>query len=687
MREVQDLRKCVFLTLVFFTVSSVAADTALPDNIYIKTLSRGFSFEYLYALKDGKIWTRPNTANTGVAGEWTLFDGKGIPYGKYSKSFGVNDYIAGFSTEGTMIAALSNKGRFYFWQPTIKEKTVWMDITGAPVEGGLFLPKNRAWCFSMSLMRAPWKRLTPMHDNDIVTYWEDIDGNRTEFGFTATIYVVDPDGQRIRYTDTGLPTSWHKAFTSPERGTFIIEQISAAASTVCVINSTGKMYTRMIDYEMEGGCPALKFVYEREKRTKGDEVAPLMKAIRTLPLPDWRQQPPIGHVLGDKTGIACATRNITVVLTGKGNAARELRVQGRNSGGEFGYYRKTLFGDEWEFINTGERFDEKDVIKNYCSPAPYGRTLDKTYIGKISKYGQPDLAVELVGFYYYSTPSTLRFKVGERSYDIVFHTVDQWSPTEQKKFYPELVGNPAGEPKLLQGTIEIPAEILSLSDPDVKKIIDTYFRDFNLLPFAFKVSADDGKVVIRSKVIQRNLKNNLNYEVRGRVSMDLISEDSATGVKKDMFYTSIANLPILEIPEDWQSFTAKDIPRIDECIDTNKKSLLELENLRATFRAENLKAGGVSAVGSTAFYIFDGIVNLIGLPYWKDVSDDPGISENVTQLGGVSYTGGTAINEYAMMNLKLSSSNPEDYKRAVKIINDRIKLLNNIRKELKYKKK
>lgn len=671
------------------SVCAVASgeDETLPQSIYMKTLSRGFSYEYLYALKDGKIWTKPNTSNTGVEGEWTLFEGTGVPHGAGAKSFGGHDSITAFSTEGTMIVALSEKRRFYFWQPTIKEKTTWADMNGAPVENALFLPKCRTWCFSMSLMRAPWKRLTPMHENDIVSYWEDADGNRTEFGFTATIYVVDPDGQRIRYTDTGLPMSWHKAFASPERGRFIIEEISAAASTVFVVNRTGKMYTRMMDYEMEGGCPALKFVYEHGKRTRGDEIAPLMKAVRTLPLPDWRVQEAIEPVLNDRTGKACVTCHITIVLTGKGNSARELRVRGRDAHGEYGYWRKPVFGKEWDFVATGERFDDRDIITDYLSDAPAGRPLDKNFRGSVKKYGQPDLPVELVGFYYYNTPAIIRFNAGGKSNDIIFHTVDQWSPTEQKKFYPELVGNPAGEPKLLQGTIEIPGELLESGEPEVKKIIDTYFREYNLVPLAFKVSADDGKVLIRSRTVQRNLKNNMNYEVRKRVTMEFVSEDAGpTGVKKDMFYTSIANLPVLEIPEDWQNFTAADISRIDECIDMNKKSLRELENLRAKFRSENLKGGGISAMGSTVFYIFNGIVNLIGLPYWNDVSDDPGVSENVTQLGGVSYTGGTAMNEYAIMNLELSSRNPEDYNRAVKIIKDRVKLLTDIRKKLAAKK-
>ena len=111
-----------------------------------------------------------------------------------------------------MIAAVSNTGRFYLWQPTFKENTTWEEVTGAPFEDALYLPKNKSWSFGFSVLRAPWKRLAPMHD--IVTYWEDIDGNKTAFGLTATIYVVAPDGQNIFFTDTGLPATFNRAFAS-----------------------------------------------------------------------------------------------------------------------------------------------------------------------------------------------------------------------------------------------------------------------------------------------------------------------------------------------------------------------------------------------------------------------------------------------------------------------------------------
>ena len=142
-----------------------------------------------------------------------------------------------------------------------------------PVFRCTIFAKNKSWNFSFSVLRAPWKRLTPMHD--IVSYWEDIDGNKTQFGLTATIYVLTPDGQKIFFTDTGLPVTFNRAFTSPERGAFIIENMSTAASTIFVINKTGKMYTRMSTRKQKAAARRCS------PPTKGEREPKMMKSFRS----------------------------------------------------------------------------------------------------------------------------------------------------------------------------------------------------------------------------------------------------------------------------------------------------------------------------------------------------------------------------------------------------------------------
>jgi hypothetical protein len=675
-------RKLIILAavLLFFTAGASGME-GLPEHIHLKNNRQGLSYEYYYALYNGRIWIKPNEINTGNKGDWQLFNSTGLPYGDDAPSFHREDRITAFSTEGTMIAAVSITGRFYLWQPTLKKNTTWTDKTGAPFENTLFLPRNRGWCFSFSTMNAPWKRLTPMHPRDIVIYWEDIDGNRTQFGLTATIYVVDPDGQKIRYTDTGLPTSWHKAFTSPERGRFIIEKMSASASAIFVINKTGKMYTRMMDYEMEGGCPGLRFTYMRGKRTKHDEIAPLMTSVRTLPLPDWREQEAIEEIVrGQKKGIKTKkardviTKNITILLTGEGNAARELRVQGRKNG-KYGYFYKKIFDNKWDFKVTGEKFSEDEIVINYLQEAPQGIKLDKTYMGEIKQYETPLLRVELVDFYYYNTPATLRVHVNGKKLDMKFHTVDLWSMTAQRKQFPELVGNPSGEPKMLQGTLEIPEQLLFSRKPDIKNTVDRYLRRFHLVPFAFKIAADDGRVMIESKLAQRVSNTYMDYAIRERIEMDLSNVSNSTGIVKDQFFTAIARMPVLDVQGAWLSYTKKEIPLIKKLISLNKKALAIIEKLNRKFQEDHFKTGSLHAIGSVTYYLFDGVINLVGLPSWMVSAGDPGLHESITELGGVSYTGGAPFNEYARMNLMLAARDPEDCRRAVEIIEQRIKFL------------
>lgn len=673
------------LILILLFILPASAFEKLPEDIYFRNLEQGFSYEYLYALKDGRIWVKPNTKNTGVVGEWKLFNSNGLPSGENVPSFEAGDIITQFSTEGTMIVAVSNRGRFYLWQPTYFEKTEWREETGAPLSGALYLPENRTWCFAFSTMTAPWKRQTPMHEKDIVSYWEDIDGNKTEFGFTASIYVVDPDGQKIHFTDTGLPTSWSKAIASPERGKFIIENMSASASVIFVINRTGKMYTKMYDFELDGGCPALRFVYNREKRTKGDEIAPLMTSIRTHPLPDWREQEPISELLlsqKGRGGKAAITKNITIVLTGKGNAERELRVQGRDSSGIYGYWRKMLFDSHWEFVATGEEFSETEVIGDYLARAPEGRTLDKNYRGRVTKSGEADLTAELLDFYYFNTPATIRIHVNGKSFDMKFHTVDLWSPTVQKKYHPELVGHPSGEPKLLQGAIEIPDEVLNSADPDIRGTVDRYFREFNKEPIAFTVSADDRTVTIESKTLQRSLYKSLDYTCRSSVKFTLLNEDYRPEFSAKSVFMALAENPELEIPSETSSMTVNEI---DKLIELNEKALDEIDGLNNRIQRESCATGCVSSCILPLYYIFNGCVTILGIPHWNMDDSTPGTRENITQLGGVSYTGGSPLKEHAWMNLKEGFDDPEDYERAVAAIKNRISKLHALRKGLMLK--
>lgn len=46
--------------------------------------------------------------------------------------------------------------------------------------------------------------------------------------------------------------------------------MSTAASTIFVIDATGRMFTKMHDYEMFAACPGLRYTYAHARRTKSD---------------------------------------------------------------------------------------------------------------------------------------------------------------------------------------------------------------------------------------------------------------------------------------------------------------------------------------------------------------------------------------------------------------------------------
>ena len=85
-----------------------------------------------------------------------------------------------------------------------------------------------------------------------------------------------------------------------------------------------------------------------------------MHIPRRLPLPGWKKQPPID---GD------ITEKITIILTGNGPGERELRVEGRDLSGRYGYFHKKINSSKWKFRETGDFIDSrKFLVKGAFEP-------------------------------------------------------------------------------------------------------------------------------------------------------------------------------------------------------------------------------------------------------------------------------------------------------------------------------
>ncbi len=309
------------------------APPALPERIAIKTPTRSFTASHDLALADGRLWWRPNPETTGRKEAWAMVPPDGLPIGS-GRLEAVKELIADvtglgdafvrptklveLTADGDNLIVVSDDGLVYYAKlPGLQWTNVW-----GPV--GLKKPLKIDFihrALAISHRKGPY---------------EDIDGNShpVTVGVT-TFYALSGDGKRLSYTDPWLPPNFGHRLCLPLHDRFVGAALSASASTIFVIDAAGRGFTRLADFDTLGLDPTMVYSWEREKRTG------LKSVIRSLPPEDWVAQPPLPGK---------ATTQLTVLQTGPGNAARELRVEG-----EGGYFRKALRAPAWEFVATGEK--------------------------------------------------------------------------------------------------------------------------------------------------------------------------------------------------------------------------------------------------------------------------------------------------------------------------------------------
>lgn len=127
---------------------------------------------------------------------------------------------------------------------------------------------------------------------------------------------------------------------TPDR-TFEALNMSASASTLMLIGyesvadpnggtkQTLKIKTRLADIDTEGWNPILPYTY----------TEPQTEEQRVIGFEEWKEHAlPPGDITGD----------ITILQTGEGNDAREMRIVGQHQGIQ-GYYFKALQDADWQF--------------------------------------------------------------------------------------------------------------------------------------------------------------------------------------------------------------------------------------------------------------------------------------------------------------------------------------------------
>lgn len=267
------------------------------------------------------------------------------------------------------------------------------------------------------------------------------------------MFALTDGGSRIRYIDPWLPVDHSYEMATPHGGRFQAVALSTSASTTLIVNRFGDLYTRLYDFDISGADKVFfRYSYEDQSTLPqapdmlSERVDPGYAAIQ-LPAPDWVRQPKIPGEITDR---------VSIHKTGPGSDARELRIEGRDNG-RTGYWTKQLTAEQWFFIPIGqplagrllENTSADRTLDTLAPPSPYtyAQRSDRGWTATIDSF---DIAV---------TPTRLRVDFGgDVQLDLILHTVDGLRQMPQQP-------GTSYQPRHLDGTVEIPAEIMnSLAD-------------------------------------------------------------------------------------------------------------------------------------------------------------------------------------------------------------------------------
>jgi hypothetical protein len=457
----------------------------LPDAVFVKTATQTLCRGYQFNLVDGRIYYKRTGATAREV--WLPLTGTGLPHGP-GRGFRNARRVVSIAADADELYAISDEGAVYllFVERDRKQTPFrWIDRHGWPDASPLVLndlvARHRAWSVGTR--------------DAAVLWYEDAAGNPHHYGTMgiATLYFLSADGQEIRFADTGLPSDFSHRILGPERGAFVSVALSASASTMFVIGDAGEMYTRLADFDTLGSDPMFfKYTYERKRSDRAGDDYRSNFTPWALPAEPWRKQPPI-----PLPGAAAISRHVTILQTGRGNAARELRVAGRSPEGAPGYYHKGIFDAAWSFAPAPLTIDPADLLdpqRVSSGRGSRGPRLDWALAGSLWRDGkkEPDLTFAIPDFSIREGSSTLRVASGGESVDLQLHTVDMW--TYVKRYDPGFDGTP----KLLHATVVIPDGALDGVSAGLRDRVKRIFGPLDGSLFALKVEATERYVLIES---------------------------------------------------------------------------------------------------------------------------------------------------------------------------------------------
>jgi hypothetical protein len=556
--------------------NSESINGKLPEHIFIATLTQAFAHGYEFCISGGRIMMKKKNSST-----WNLFLKTGLPFSQKMQLpntgwFLPPESITEIAADDDTLIAFDNFGRMYVC-PLVKnhfdKKFEWSCTFGWPEKKQLVQNKlvenKRGWATATRRSNIKW--------------YTDRFGNEHHWGTmgVTTVYFLTKDGREIRFTDSGLPADFSDTILGPARGSFTAENISASGSTVFLIDKTGTMFTRLIDYDTMGCDPMFfKYTYVAEKQPyKGSDYRSNFTHWG-LPNEDWHRQPQIPLM-----GKARLTKHICIFQNGKGNDARVLRVAGLSPEGHTGYYWKNLTDIKWQFekaplvLTEGSFLPESErgkIIRGNKNEYSYTGVVLKdntTVSGIVCSIDDMTLTSE--------GSCTLKITKGTETKQIPLYLVEMW--TYMTRYDPVFDNTP----KSFFVTPHFDAKNITSSDAGFNNLLSDLFQGRNLELFSATATAAGPYLTFNFR------KDTTAYTVLLHSSGK--SEQAFAGIQAvntDENREQNARL------DTKKTYTAGDIPLIDAVAEMNRQKIAETNKKIKRYK-EDATVTGISRWGYT----------------------------------------------------------------------------------------
>ena len=506
-REVEALRQAQWdasLDATDYAPSPYTRVEQLPSVLAIETHYQGFNDYYYFALVDGRIYYKPRFKRPGGQADWEVElpwkpfgHNGGLPYrldhrkpakvdstyadgdrngfvselhflsaeqtqwsqyidaegwseaGEWqdqavplSEDFPVVERILALTADADEIAVLSESRQMFYRRKfaNIFVNTEWYQGWGQAKELQVFFPEHLSGHRGWSLGRITANG---------VGYKEGPDGRVFEWGPAAvsmeTMVWLSPTGRKIYYLDSGTPPEVVHFVEAPFRGQYQGEGINSSASTVMLIDRYGAVQTKIADFDLLGSTPTHPYCYmeecDDEPFYEPGDIRSGMSDIR-LPAEGWQIHAPV-LAPAQWDADTYITSRITVLQTGKGNAARELRVVGAQDG-VLGYYYKEIQAQTWSFRaapegdlgfvgDASQRLKQED-LSLWQPGADLGAmhqrepVLDQELIGLLQLNQDITLALQVEDFNLEASPWQAHLRWREVDLPLEVHVVQAWNP-------------------------------------------------------------------------------------------------------------------------------------------------------------------------------------------------------------------------------------------------------------------